>query len=152
MLVKGAKTALRAPTTTRTSPRLILRHSSYNSPSDKPLCNTATCSPKRALTCRTICGVNEISGTSIRAFLPCFKALLIACKYTSVLPLPVIPSSKNICAFLSLITGVISFKAFCCWSFKVIAFFLGSPLKPDKGSRYTSTVLFLKPAFFDSAG
>ena len=59
--------AERAPTTTFTLPCWTLRHSSYFSPTDKPLCITATSSPKRDLKRSVICGVKEISGTSTMA-------------------------------------------------------------------------------------
>ena len=72
--------AERTPTTTCASRRSMRRHSSYFSPSDKPLCKTATCLPKRARTRWTIWGVNAISGTNIKAVLPCIRACAIHCK------------------------------------------------------------------------
>ena len=52
-------------------------------------------SPKRARKRRTSWGVREISGTSTRAAPPSFRVLAMACRYTSVLPLPVTPCSRK---------------------------------------------------------
>ena len=58
-------------------------------------CNTPTLIPKRRSKRPTVCGVRPISGTRISTCLPCLSTGSITCKYTSVLPLPVTPSSKN---------------------------------------------------------
>ena len=52
------------------SPRLMRRHSSKRSPSDRPLWRTAMPQLKRRLKRFTSCGVRAISGTSTRAVLP----------------------------------------------------------------------------------
>ena len=67
---------------------------------------------KRSVTC----GVREISGTSIIAVLFFCKACSMTVRYTSVLPLPVIPSSKIGRDFFP-IFFVISVTANCCSSF-----------------------------------
>ena len=46
------------------------RQASARSPSESPLCSTATSSPKTPRTRRTVCGVRPISGTSMIAPLP----------------------------------------------------------------------------------
>ena len=61
----GANTADRVPTTTSMSPRRMRCHWSCRSPSDRPLCCTATRSPNVSRNCETIAGVSAISGTSI---------------------------------------------------------------------------------------
>ena len=70
-------------------------HSSYLSPTPSPLCINATFSPNRARKLRSVCGVSEISGTSMIAFLPSASVRSIASIYTSVLPLPVTPNSRE---------------------------------------------------------
>ncbi len=56
---------------------------------------TATRSPNRPRNLATVCGVSEISGTSTQAVLPCARTASMACRYTSVLPLPVTPSTNT---------------------------------------------------------
>ena len=63
----GAKTADRAPTATRRSPRRRRRQASARSPSESALCSTATWSPKAPRRRLTVCGVSPISGTSTMA-------------------------------------------------------------------------------------
>ena len=59
----GAKTAERAPTTTRASPSRIRHHWSCRSPAESSLWRTDTVAPKRAVAARTSIGVRPISGT-----------------------------------------------------------------------------------------
>ena len=59
----GAKTAERAPTTTRASPRATRSRSSRRSASPSEEWRTATVSPKRAVKRASVCGVSAISGT-----------------------------------------------------------------------------------------
>ena len=56
---------------------------------------TATMSPKRPRKRATVCGVNEISGTSTHAVRPAASVASMACRYTSVLPEPVTPSTST---------------------------------------------------------
>ena len=65
------------------------------SPFDNLLCKTAIHSPNLAKNLSIICGVREISGTNTNALFPFSKTFSINCKYTSVLPEPVTPFSKN---------------------------------------------------------
>ena len=60
-----------------------------------PECNIPTSIPKRYLNLCTVCGVSPISGTKISTCLPCLSTCSIAWRYTSVFPLPVIPSNKK---------------------------------------------------------
>ena len=60
MLLSGANIALRAPITTLTSFLIILRYSSYLSPSDKEECKMAISSLKTPLNLAVICGVKLI--------------------------------------------------------------------------------------------
>ena len=92
----GANTADLAPMTTLAPPRRMRRHSSKRSPSDSLECKTAASPPKRARNQFTICGVSEISGTSTMAVRPDWSVSRIARMYTSVLPLPVTPCSRNL--------------------------------------------------------
>ena len=90
-LSSGAKTADRAPMTTRTSPLRILRHSSYRSPGESREWSTAASSPNRERNQQTIWGVSAISGTRTIAVLPRAAAARTARIKTSVFPLPVTP-------------------------------------------------------------
>ena len=56
---------------------------------------TATVSPKRCRKRPTVCGASAISGTSTIAPRPRSSAAAHACRYTSVLPLPVGPASRR---------------------------------------------------------
>ncbi len=149
-LVNGAKIAERAPTTTCASPRSIRRHSSYRSPFDKLLCKTATLEPNRRRTRLTIWGVNEISGTSINAVFPWWRALAIDCRYTSVLPLPVTPCKRKTLGSWLSIAWLIWLTAFC-WSAlscRGAAKWASSGVPCiAKGCRYTSTGVFSSHPF-----
>ena len=97
ILFNGANIADLAPITILAFPSFILFHSSYLSPSDNLLCNTAISSfPKRLINLSIICGVNDISGTNTIEVLFCFIAFPISCKYISVFPEPVTPYIKNL--------------------------------------------------------
>ena len=52
-------------------------------------------SPKRPRKRATVCGVSEISGTSTMAVRPWASTPSMACRYTSVLPDPVTPSTTT---------------------------------------------------------
>ena len=66
------------------------------SPAGRPLCSVATESPGSAWRTRaTSCGVRLISGTSISTWRPLANTGAAAARYTSVLPLPVTPLSRN---------------------------------------------------------
>ena len=70
---------------------------SRRSPSAIPLCKVAICMPaKRARKCASNCGVKLISGTRIKTLRIGLrvKTCAVACKYTSVLPLPVTPCRR----------------------------------------------------------
>ena len=58
-------------------------------------CMTATASPKRPRKRATVWGVREISGTSTMARRPSASVRSMACRYTSVLPEPVTPSTST---------------------------------------------------------
>ena len=58
-------------------------------------CMTATRSPKRPRKRATVCGVSDISGTSTHAVRPAASVSSMACRYTSVLPEPVTPSTST---------------------------------------------------------
>ena len=80
-LFTGANIALLGPIIIFASPLSILFHWSYFSPIDSLLCNTAILSsPNLAINLSTVCGVSEISGTSIMLLLSFFKQLSINCK------------------------------------------------------------------------
>jgi hypothetical protein len=70
-------------------------HWSCRSPTDSSLWSTDTVSPKRATAARTSNGVKAISGTSTSTPRPASSARSATRKYTSVLPLPVTPWSRN---------------------------------------------------------
>ena len=61
----------------------------------RPECSTATVTAKRSRKRATSCGVSPISGTSTRARRSCRRQCSTACRYTSVLPLPVMPCSRK---------------------------------------------------------
>ena len=88
-------------------------HSSKRSPADSPEWITADKSPNLAWNHPTVCGVREISGTSIIALFRCFNTSLIRRMYTSVLPLPVTPYSRNVCPEC---IPPIRLSATRCWS------------------------------------
>ncbi len=123
---EGANTAERAPITTEASPSHILRHCCRLWDSVRPLCRTATFSPNRAEKRLCCWGVRDISGTRTIAPAPDLSTSSIARMYTSVLPLPVAPWSRNgtnlpqpetispkaeACALFSFSTAVSSFRA-----------------------------------------
>ena len=91
----GAKTAERAPTTTWTSPAAIAFQWRCRSASERWLCSTATL-PNRRRNRRIVCGVRLISGTRTIASRPRATTRSMAARYTSVLPLPVTPCSRNV--------------------------------------------------------
>ena len=65
-LGKGAKTAERAPTTTRACPRDMAIHASNRSPAERWLCQTTTLAPRSVSRDRsrpTVWGVKATSGT-----------------------------------------------------------------------------------------
>ena len=76
----GAKTAERAPTTTRASPEAIRSRSSRRSASVRPEWSSAIRAPKRARKRPTACGVSAISGTSTIAPSPRSSAAAQACR------------------------------------------------------------------------
>ena len=76
-MLTGAKRADLAPTTILASPLCILLHSSYLSPLESLLCRMAIILPNLAKNLSVICGVKEISGTSIIAFFPSLIILSI---------------------------------------------------------------------------
>ena len=92
---RGANTAERVPTTTDTSPRRMRNHWSERSPSDSPLCCTATRSPNASRNAPATAGVRAISGTSTSTDLPLRNTRSASRRYTSVLPEPVTPCSRN---------------------------------------------------------
>ena len=92
---RGANTADRVPTTTDTSPRRMRNHWSERSPSDRPLCCTATRSPNASRNAPATAGVRAISGTSTSTDLPLRNTRSASRRYTSVLPEPVTPCSRN---------------------------------------------------------
>ena len=59
----------------------------------------------------TNCGTNPISGVSIRQCLPADNSSAVICRYTSVLPEPVIPQSKRTEPFER--DSYFSFASFC---------------------------------------
>ena len=91
-------------------------HAADRSPSGSPLWSTTTpTAPKRARSSDSSCGVRLISGTSIRTWArsSARSRSSIARRYTSVLPLPVMPNSRwtpNPCAASSASTAA------CCWA------------------------------------
>ena len=91
----GRNTAERVPTTTRASPRRQAAQVRARSPSDSPECRAWMGTPRRARNRLSSCGVRPISGTSTNACRSRDRQSLIAFRYTSVLPLPVTPSSRN---------------------------------------------------------
>ena len=93
-LATGAKTAERAPTATRRSPRRSSRQASARSPSESALCSTATSSPKAPRNRLTVWGVRPISGTSTMAPRPAASTRRTASRYTRVFPLPVTPNKS----------------------------------------------------------
>ena len=92
----GANIADRAPTTTRASPPAIRRRSSRRSASVRAEWSNATRAPKRSRKRPTACGVSAISGTSTIDARPRSSAAAHACRYTSVLPLPVAPKRRKL--------------------------------------------------------
>ena len=75
----GANTQLRAPTTTRASPRARARQASSLCQSDRLLCQaTSPQSPRRLLSLPTVCGVSAISGTRNTHEPPFSSTLFIA--------------------------------------------------------------------------
>ena len=58
-------------------------------------CMTATRSPKRPRKRATVWGVSDISGTSTQAVRPAARVASMVCRYTSVLPEPVTPSTTT---------------------------------------------------------
>ena len=73
----GAKTALRAPTTTWTCPAATRRQYPPRSASVRWLCSTATL-PHRPRNRSIVCGVSAISGTRTIASFPCFTTSSMA--------------------------------------------------------------------------
>ena len=93
---RAARTPPSADRRTRAPRRARSRsHSSWRSPWPRPECRTATTSPNRAWNRPTVCGVSAISGTSTIAPRPAASVSCTACRYTSVLPEPVTPWSRN---------------------------------------------------------
>ena len=90
-LVTGANIALLVPITILASPRITRLNSSVRCPNDSEECITAILSPKSDLNLPSICGVRDISGTSMTAVLPISITLFISFMNTEVLPLPVTP-------------------------------------------------------------
>ena len=76
-------------------------------------CDKAMLTAKRCLNRSSSCGVRVISGTSTNTCCPRSSTVRIICRYTSVLPLPVTPSSKKTpnCPRLSQTASI----ADCCW-------------------------------------
>ena len=91
----GAKIADLAPTTIRASPRAIRSRSSRRSACPSAEWRIATVSPKRCRNLPTVCGASAISGTSTIVPRPRASAASQAWRYTSVLPLPVGPTSRR---------------------------------------------------------
>ena len=81
--------------TTGAEPLRAARHARSRSWSVSDECSTASGASKRAAKRATSCGVRAISGTSTRACSPRATTSSIARRYTSVLPLPVTPCSRN---------------------------------------------------------
>ena len=100
----------------RARPSCAASHAADRSPSGSPLWSTTTpTAPKRARSSDSSCGVRLISGTSIRTWArsSARSRSSIARRYTSVLPLPVMPNSRwtpNPCAATSASTAA------CCWA------------------------------------
>ena len=90
----GANTAERAPRAILALPSRSRFHSSYLSAAFSPECSTATSSPNLARNMPSICGVSEISGTSMIAPRPAASVRAMTERYTSVLPLPVTPCRR----------------------------------------------------------
>ena len=114
----GAKTALRGPITTSTSPWRTRCHAWARADSVMPECSTATCSKRRRKR-RTVCGVSAISGTRTMAWRPCSRACANARRYTSVLPLPVTPWRRNVAASPASSASHSDCTAACCGGVKV---------------------------------
>ena len=97
-LGNDAKIAKRVPNNNRACPLCAANQCKVRSPSDMPLCKIPIeyCG-KRACKLLWSCGVKLISGTNNNtcAALSCAKISAAACKYTSVLPLPVTPYNKK---------------------------------------------------------
>ena len=93
-----AKMAMRVPSTMRAWPAWAASQPLRRWAGVMPLCIDTTASlPKRARTRSSIWGVRLISGTMSKAWAWGSVASMrsTACKYTSVLPLPVLPNSKK---------------------------------------------------------
>ena len=123
----GANIADLAPIIILALLSFILFHSSYLSPIDNLLCNTAISSLLNlAINLSIIWGVNDISGTSTIAVFPCFNASPINCKYTSVFPEPVTPYNKNCSYWFNSIFSFTFLYAFSCSSVncKFVVFFI----------------------------
>ena len=91
----GANTAERVPSTMRAWPLKASRQAPRRSWSVSPECSTASGAAKRSRKRPSSCGVRPISGTSTSARRPCASTRSIRRRYTSVLPLPVIPCSTK---------------------------------------------------------
>ncbi|MNT15863.1 hypothetical protein D3C72_1509400 [compost metagenome] len=92
-----ARMASRVPSTMRAWPWWAASQCSMRSPSDRLLCRVASMTPgKRARILPSSWGVRLISGTRIRICASSSRASTWAqaCRYTSVLPLPVTPYSR----------------------------------------------------------
>ena len=96
-LFRGAKMAERGPMTILQEPWAARLHTSVRSEGVILECTVMTSSAKCARNRRTVWGVREISGTRTIAERPDARHRLIASMYTWVLPLPVIPCSRNVC-------------------------------------------------------
>ena len=91
----GANTAERVPSTMRAWPLKASRHARKRSWSVSAECSMAMGTPKRSRKRPTSCGVRAISGTSTSARRPASSTRPTRRRYTSVLPLPVIPWSTK---------------------------------------------------------
>src|SRR5580658_4722012 len=91
----GANTAERVPSTMRACPLQASRHAARRSASVSAECSTASGAAKRSRNWPSSCGVRPISGTSTSALLPAASTRSTSRRYTSVLPLPVIPCSTK---------------------------------------------------------
>ena len=117
---------MRVPSTMRAPPWWAASQADRRCAGVMPLCRlTTACGPhwgaKRSIKRASSCGVRLISGTITKACAWGSRArsCSTACKYTSVLPLPVAPKSKNgpLCATICASASVCSaLRALLCTS------------------------------------
>ena len=93
--LNGRNSAERAPTTTFARPSAIAAQAARRSLAFRSECHATGAQPKRLAKRASHGAVSAISGTSTSAWPPWRNAAAIASKYTSVLPDPVTPSSRN---------------------------------------------------------